>query len=49
MNVHRNTVTKSSLNNFKKLAKAYKMGVCELVFCLVVLKWCTADGIMFYA
>ena len=31
MNVHRNAVTKSSLNNFKKLAKAYKMGICELV------------------
>ena len=26
-------------NNFKKLAKAYKMGVCELVFWGLVLKW----------
>ena len=38
-----------SLNNFQKLAKPSKMGICELVFCLVVLKWCTADGIMFHA
>lgn len=28
-----------SLNNFQKLAKPSKMGICELVFCLVVLKW----------
>ena len=26
-----------SLNNFQKLAKAYKMGICELVFCCLVL------------
>lgn len=39
MNVHRNAVTKSSLNNFQKLAKPSKMGICELVFCLVVLFW----------
>ena len=29
----------ASLNNFQKLAKPSKMGICELVFCLVVLKW----------
>ena len=28
-----------SLNNFQKLAKPSKMGICELVFCLVVLFW----------
>ena len=38
-----------SSNNFHKLAKPGKMGICELDFCLVVLKWCTADVIMFYA
>lgn len=25
------------MNNFQKLAKPSKMGICELVFCLVVL------------
>ena len=34
-----NNFTKKSLNNFQKLAKPSKMGICELVFCLVVLKW----------
>lgn len=28
-----------SLSNFQKLAKAYKMGICELVFWALVLKW----------
>ena len=26
-------------NNFQKLAKPSKMGICELIFCLVVLFW----------
>ena len=26
-------------NNFQKLAKPSKMGICELVFCLMVLFW----------
>ena len=34
-----NNFAKRSLNNFQKLAKPRKMGVCELVFCLVVLFW----------
>ena len=28
-----------NLNNFQKLAKPSKMGICELVFCFVVLFW----------
>ena len=39
MIVRGNRRLRLSLNNFQKLAKPCKMGICELVFCLVVLKW----------
>ena len=39
MNVPVKDSTLLSLNNFQKLAKPSKMGICELVFCLVVLFW----------
>ena len=34
---HINVACELSLSNFQKLAKAYKMGICELVFCRLVL------------
>ena len=39
LNIHQNANRKLSSNNFQKLAKAYKMGICELVFWALVLKW----------
>ena len=40
-------VVAGSLNNFQKLAKPSKMGICELIFCLVVLKCFTHEAMLF--
>ena len=46
-----NKFVKRSLNNFQKLAKPSKMGICELVFYLVVLFpfFCSTNNLLLIA